>query len=411
MVLRIGSLVFGGALLAATSACSGDSSHRATGGSSGATFEGGAAGAAQGGLGGDNAGRGGAGGAAGARAGAAGADAAGRGGTGAAGSPQAGLGGEGGHGSGGESGEPGGAGAAGQPSDSRWAGCPTADDYAGDSHWPNRLEVTEGGIYCATFDESRTLKEELAKKALLRIAPGTYRLPTEAAEDVGLPVCVAYGESGTGVPMSPRSIEYTAAPFSGEINHRYTFHAVAPSPDRQLVLGLDQRTPSGETFDFNLDGGPTDFDSFDADGFSFVLCQSLEEPCYADRVFDSCTHESSTLNRHELTLEDGALVLDLRIGASAASTEPGAFVRAAGTFRGDSFEQTNYFRLIYRPEHHHFERHFAVLFDAPIQGACGLEISGFSAFDETTPSVYTVDCELDRLEPVSVSDFSLTRDP
>ena len=126
------------------------------------------------------------------------------------------MGGEGGTGSGGEGGEggdTGGAGAAGQPSDSRWAGCPTADDYAGDSDWPNRLEVTDGAIYCATFDESRTLKEELAKKALLRIAPGAYPLPNGPTADLGLPACIAYGENGSGVPMSARNIEYTATPF------------------------------------------------------------------------------------------------------------------------------------------------------------------------------------------------------
>lgn len=322
------------------------------------------------------------------------------------------MGGESGHDASGASGAAGeaGSGNGGAPGD-RWAACPAADDYAGNDTWANTLEVTEGGIYCATFNESRTLKEELANKALLRIAPGTYRLPPGPTADLGLPACIAYGEAGSGVGITPGSVAYTATPIADEVSHRYGFDAMASNPERKLSLSLDQMTGSEAPFDFRLDGRANAFDEFDSDSFSFVLCQGSEEPCYPAVVFDSCTHESSTLNRHELTLDAGTLVLDLRIGMSVASTEPGAFVRAAGTFRGQSFEQTNYFKLIYNPEHHHFERHFAVLFDEPIDGACGIEISGFSAFDETLPVAYTVDCSLDRLDPLTVTDFSLTRDP
>jgi hypothetical protein len=39
------------------------------------------------------------------------------------------------------------------------------------------------------------------------------------------------------------------------------------------------------------------------------------------------------------------------------------------------------------------------------------ESAGGAPFDEAMPLVHTVDCALDRLAPVSVSDFSLTRDP
>jgi hypothetical protein len=419
MVLRLGSLLGGGLLLTVLGACSDDDSDRGdvNGGSAGSKPGGGAAGAAaqagQSGAGGHggSAGKGAAGSGAGARGGGAGAGGAGRGGAGTGGA-QAGLGGEGGDGASGAgaSGDAGqgGSGGSGEPGESRWDGCPNADDYEGDAEWPNVLEVTAGAIYCATFDESRTLKEELAQKALLRIAPGSYHLPSADVESLGLPSCIAYGEDTNGVPVTPGSITYGADETSGEVRYNYEFGASVPSPNRTLALQLNQTKPSGEAFEFELDGA-NDPDPFDDNRFYFVLCQSADEPCYSERVFDSCTHGTSILNRHEVTLEDGTLVLDLRLGQSAASTEPGAFVRAAGTFRGQSFEQTNYFRLIYNPEHHHFERHFAVLFDAPIDGACGLEISNFSAFDEVAPAAFTVDCELDRLDPLTVTDFSLMR--
>ena len=322
---------------------------------------------------------------------------------GRAGSGTSGAGGTSAGGSGGEAGS--------DVPDDRWQDCPTAADYAGDESWPNLVEVTEAATYCATFNGGGTLEEVLAKKALLRIAPGTYRLPSSGRPGLGLPVCVAYGSDGNGVGLSPVGVEYSSTPVAGDVNHRYDFEATAPDPERTFSIVLERRQPAATAFSFTLDGSENRSSEFDPHAFSFYLCQSTEATCRIDRVFDSCTHASSTLNRHEITLGDGDLVLDVRIGVSPAGTEPAAFVRAAGTFRGQSFEQTDYFRLIYLPGHHHFSRHFAVLFDEPIEGACGLEIADFWTGGETTPNAYAVDCALARLETLTVVAFSLTRDP
>ena len=40
---------------------------------------------------------------------------------------------------------------------------------------------------------------------------------------------------------------------------------------------------------------------------------------------------------------------------------------------GTQLNQADYFKLIYSPEHHHFVRHFGVLFDTPVDGTCGLK--------------------------------------
>jgi len=59
----------------------------------------------------------------------------------------------------------------------------------GDSNWTHQAIATDSAVYCATFNESRTLKEELAAKAQLRIAPGSYPLPdTEGEQPFGLPL-------------------------------------------------------------------------------------------------------------------------------------------------------------------------------------------------------------------------------
>jgi hypothetical protein len=303
-------------------------------------------------------------------------------------------------------------GEAGSGSDARWVGCPTADELEDQASWPDTLEVTDGAVFCATFDENRTLQEELAKKALLRITPGSYRLPAAEQEGLALPVCIAFGAEGVGVPAVPRSTSHQANPFDGKVSHRYDFFSEQPDPARRVSVYLHLTLPEGQAPGFVLDGdhpalfGPTEPQN------TFALCESLDESCFPDRAFDSCTHASSPLNRHEIGLDGGDITLDVRIGASYASTEPGAFVAARGTFRGVAFEQKNYFKLVYRPTHHHFERNFAVLFDEPIDGACGLKIETFSADPEgPAPTAASVDCGLDTIDALTVETFTLTREP
>jgi hypothetical protein len=305
-----------------------------------------------------------------------------------------------------------GGGEAGAGSDARWVACPTAGELDDQASWPDTLEVTEGAVFCSTFDENRTLKEELAKKALLRITPGSYRLPAAEQEGFALPVCIAFGESGVGVPAVPRSTSHQASPFDGNVSHRYEFVSEQPDPARRVSINLYLTLPEGQAPGFVLDGdhpalfGPTEPHN------SFWLCESLDESCFPDRAFDSCTHASSRLNRHEIGLDGGDITLDVRIGDSFASTEPGAFVAARGTFRGVAFEQKSYFKLVYRPAHHHFERDFAVLFDEPIDGACGLKIETFSADpDGPAPTAASIDCALDTIDTLTVETFTLTRDP
>ncbi|HEU5075906.1 MAG TPA: hypothetical protein VFU02_17050, partial [Polyangiaceae bacterium] len=237
-------------------------------------------------------------------------------------------------------------GEAGSGGDARWAACPTADEFEDQASWPDTLEVTEGAVFCATFDENRTLKEEFAKKALLRIAPGSYRLPAAEQAGLALPVCIALGAEGVGVAAVPRSTSHQANPFDGNVSHRYDFASEQPDPARRVNVSLYLTLPEGQAPGFVLDGdhpalfGPTEPHN------TFTLCESLDESCFPDRSFDSCTHASSTLNRHQIGLDSGDITLDVRIGDSYASTEPGAFVAARGTFRGVAFEQENYFKLV-----------------------------------------------------------------
>ena len=75
---------------------------------------------------------------------------------------------------------------------------------------------------------------------------------------------------------------------------------------------------------------------------------------------------------------------------------------AVGTLDGEAFDVTDYFRLVYNPEHHHFQRHFAVLFDAPIGGACGLAVRDLGSSPDIA-RVERVDCALGLLDERAIS--------
>jgi hypothetical protein len=102
--------------------------------------------------------------------------------------------------------------------------------------------------------------------------------------------------------------------------------------------------------------------------------------------------------------DGGDLTLDIRMGVSMAATEPAAFVLATGTLDGQSFEQGDYWKLIYNPTHHHFSRDFAVLFDSPIGNACGLKAAELDPWGDQPPArVHTIACDLTELAERSVS--------
>lgn len=327
---------------------------------------------------------------------------AGAGGSGEAG---AGAGGQGEAGSAGASGE---GGAGGVGSSDPWAGCPTAADYPGQETFPHTLEVSDEAVYCATFTDTGTLQEELQRKAQLRVAPGSYRLPAAPRNGLALPVCVAFGEGATPLGAVPQATTYQAQTFEGAVTHHYTFEERVPE-NRRLGIELYLTQPVGQSPGFLLDGDWLDPNGDEGAALSVTLCPEGDS-CFPVQSFDSCTHASSTLNRHEVVLDSGSVTLDLRLGDSFAGTEPGAFVRASGTFRGVAFEQGDYYKLVYSPTHHHFERDFAVLFDEPIDGVCGIEITGLEPIDqEVVDEAYAVDCGLERLEPLTVTSHTLQR--
>lgn len=298
---------------------------------------------------------------------------------------------------------------AGEPNEDPFAACPTADSVTSDPEWPLTLEVTEDAVYCATFNETRTLQEELAAKMQLRLTPGTYRLPASEQADVALPACLWPG-AGDAVPASAGETRYSVFDFDGSSSHSLSAQATfAPAGEQLLRLRFDRTTSDQELPGFIMDGleSGLDFDAY----HSLELCDVPGVDCFPDRIFESCAYESGLLNLHEVSLESGQVAFELRLGDSFAGTEPGAYVRASGVFDGYEFDQTDYFKLVYHPTHHHFERTFAVLFDEPVGEVCGLEVTALEPFGDDVPDqAFTVDCELNRIDELTVTAHELTRE-
>jgi hypothetical protein len=241
----------------------------------------------------------------------------------------------------------------------------------------------------------------------LRFAPGSYTLPhADGTFAFALPVCVRLAP-GLEAPAMNGAGTITAleSAYGGETN--YTRNTVQPllGPGEawRFEGTLSYTAASGQPpASFVLDGH-ADGALGDGNYFSASVCRG--EECYQndDYQFAPCNPTTYRLQRHTVTFDGGHVVLDLRLGWSMASTEPGAFVLAEGELDDTEFSQDDYFKLVYNPEHHHFSRDFAVLFDAPIQGACGLKLEFLDPWgDEQPTAVHTVDCELSNLEERTV---------
>jgi hypothetical protein len=290
-----------------------------------------------------------------------------------------------------------------------WTWCPGADVYVGLSTWTQSVEVSSGALYCASFSEFRTLEEEPSFKALLRVVPGTYPLPGEdGLATLGLPVCFQLppGEEpplqgGAGNVHSTHNVWQDTTYYSHLLEQPLeTASGVAWW--LSAVIRLESDTPGQSPPALVLDGSGGA--PYGGPGAEFSLCPDDPQSCNDGRRFLACNPSEYALQRHRVTFDGGDLSFDVRMGVSMAATEPAAFVSASGTLDGESFAQSDYWKLIYNPTHHHFSRDFAVLFDSPIAGACGLKATDLDPWGDAPPArVHTIDCDLGELSERSVS--------
>jgi hypothetical protein len=153
-----------------------------------------------------------------------------------------------------------------------------------------------------------------------------------------------------------------------------------------------------------LDGGPAELDGSQID--LYVYADGMNYYDVTTVHAKTCDDPTWTLNTHTVEFDGGNIILELRLGENTTQTAPGMFEHAYGYFDGGAFDSDDYFQLIYRPTHHHFQRNFAVIFDAPIGKVCGLKIEDIDAIDDDTKPtavVHTINCDLSNIEERAVT--------
>ncbi len=292
--------------------------------------------------------------------------------------------------------------------DTEWEHCPGSDAWVGDGGWTGQLEVVANAVYCANFNEARTLQEELTAKALMSVVEGSYGLPAaEGSYEMALPVCTRRSDGVTVQEMNGSGAgEVSISTWSGTA---YTYlEGSQPMTDGGVwelqhtlrLVGKEGADPDPLT----LDGGPADA-STGAGVDWFMVPEGSTSWDNEAIAFVACNDDTWDAEAHTVSFEGGDIRLELILGENTMATAPGRFTGASGTLDGESFDVSDFFQLIYRPGHHHFERHFAVLFDAPIGDACALLIEDIDPWEgDPTAVISTADCDLTALETRAVTD-------
>ncbi|MFZ5478564.1 MAG: hypothetical protein ACOZNI_17470 [Myxococcota bacterium] len=292
-----------------------------------------------------------------------------------------------------------------------WDWCPSPDTAVGDPAWEGRAEVGDGALYCVNPSEHLTLEESLAAKAQLRVVPGSYPVPVEDGDAfaLGLPACVAFAD-GTGLATDGAgTATVQTSAWGGTAYSSATWWQ--PAGGSSIELTLTTVTEEGSAFPpVSVDGEPGD--PYGGAGFFATLHPTPDGTWDAgSRGFTTCDTDTWTRGVHTVAFDGGAVELEVLIGESAASTEPSAFVRASGTLDGVAFEQRDYWALVYRPEHHHFTRHFAVILPETIGEACALRVEGLDPYGETgSETVSLAGCDLAVAATRSVESSTYTRE-
>lgn len=291
------------------------------------------------------------------------------------------------------------------PTADLWDHCTGA--YEGDTSWVGLVKPNSNALYCSASNEARTLPEELAAKAELRVIPGSWAVPSvEGDFSLSLPVCAmrkdnAISMGGVGsTTVSPQSFAGTTYTYLDGVQPLSDSLGASWSLAHTLVLVGDE---GADPDPLVLDGYENSAES--GTGATFVLYpEGGDRYATSAMTFAPCMDPSWTNNVHTVTFEGGSIEIELYLGDDPIITAPGNFVHASGTLDGTDFDITNFYQLIYRPGHHHMTRNFAVLFDAPIGSACGLLVEDTDMQQGTTTSVVSLaDCGLAAIEARSVT--------
>ena len=290
-----------------------------------------------------------------------------------------------------------------------WSWCAAGEGVGGG--WDGALTISEDTLFCGESREDRSLDEEQAAKVQLRLMASALDFPIEGGAGViTLPACAAFAPDEEGLQSSGEGVlnmvpvTYGAESF---FNLFIEQPMVGPDGTAWTLRVAMSGTGNPEQLDLHGDyGGP-----FMDPQISVTLCLGDCADYTDQRLLGSCTFEGVKDQRHDLTFEGGELGLTLRIGDSFASTEPAILLKAEGTLNGEPFTQTDYWSLVYNPEHHHFSRDARVWLNPPVGEVCALEALGFDPWGEDpATTVRALGCDGGLLSELPLTGETYTKD-
>jgi hypothetical protein len=265
-------------------------------------------------------------------------------------------------------------------------------------------------LYCSTFKDTRDgedpaeegLLYERQMKARIRLIPGSFPLPEENGtyQPFFLPVCFDMEDN----QLLPESSGIgTITTNHGPTKYRFTIEQPMRIGLESFVLRMVLDPAKSGTVLSQVLNGNSD------DPARIQLCPP--EGCVGNDAytFESCHFVPVEKRRdhHQVvflrdSFQAGWVNLRIRIKdcpGICVGTMSGIHWQAEGQLDNETFDQQEYYKLVYHPQHHHMLRHFAILFHNSIGGACGLKITGIQpSSTEVDVSVSSIDCQLNPIE-------------
>jgi hypothetical protein len=223
---------------------------------------------------------------------------------------------------------------------------------------------------------STGVRRTMGIRALVRFAPGEYRLPTAEGSYTGrLPVCAQIADIGPPLELGPAGNIWVSV--WGEYSS----------------VGYEQAMYDelGQEWTLRMSFGGTA-------GVVRLQSASLVSGDRRLNLISNAPHEWYVYDysRHKVTFTRGYLHSEF-ISSWGGTPSSGIIYRAEGELDGVVFEQDDYWRLTNNFYHHFFGADWAVFFDSPIGSACGIMVINGEpvglGWEWPDPTVSTILCD------------------
>lgn len=285
-------------------------------------------------------------------------------------------------------------------------GACSADTAVQQAGWTDEITVTADAKLC-TYNLS-DMRRSIGQAIQVELVPGTYKLPsTNGTFDYRFPTCVVDADGTRSGGGRAGTVTHTRTVTDvTQLEYAIAQEVEVDGEMRRLDMGIFayDRTQAGVPFPGISLGKEVRVGNYPDYEVWYTLC--ADRDCNEIAAMYPCPEpgDGQTTN---VTFERGRLDVDVVVFSSFGPTQPAALVKASGSIDGVTFEQTNYFDLAHRPDHHNLGGAYLVRFDDPIAGACAIEaripsIDGSFFIDD--PSAALLDCGFEPIETLVLTE-------